>query len=101
MPWTDRRDVLLSGVVTDMPKRNEAALRFTLAVDDATMDGTPVHVPPRVDVGWYAGVYSMDAEQMAQQRQPDGVGAGERWRMAVRIKAPNGSRNPSGFDYER
>jgi competence protein ComEC len=27
--------------------------------------------------------------------------AGERWQLPVRLKAPRGFRNPSGFDYER
>jgi competence protein ComEC len=94
------RDVLLSGVVTDMPQRNEAGSRFTLAVDEATLDGASVPVPPHIDVGWYAGVYSLGAEQVALQRQPDDLRAGERWRMTVRLRAPHGSRNPHGFDYE-
>ena len=92
--------MLISGVVTDMPQRNEAGLRFTLAVDSATLDGEPVQVPPRVDVGWYAGVYSVGGEQVALQRQPGDLRAGERWRMTVRLRAPHGSRNPHGFDYE-
>ena len=92
--------MLLSGVVTDMPQRNEAGLRFTLAVDAATLDGEPVSVPPHIDVGWYAGVYSLGSEQVALQRQPDDLRAGERWRMTVRLRAPHGSRNPHGFDYE-
>ena len=48
-----------------MPQRIEAGLRFTLAVDAATLDGEPVSVPPHIDVGWYAGVYSLGAEQVA------------------------------------
>ena len=99
-PLMEGRDVLISGVVTDMPQRNEAGLRFTLAVDSATLDGEPVQVPPRVDVGWYAGVYSVGGEQVALQRQPGDLRAGERWRMTVRLRAPHGSRNPHGFDYE-
>ena len=99
-PVLEGRDVLLSGVVTDMPQRNEAGLRFTLAVDAATLDGVPVKVPPRMDVGWYGGVYSLGSEQVALQRQPGDVRAGERWRMTLRLKAPHGSRNPFGFDFE-
>ncbi|MCX8520586.1 MAG: ComEC/Rec2 family competence protein, partial [Rhodoferax sp.] len=94
------RDVLVTGVVTDLPRRNEAGLRFTLAVEAATLGGVRVVLPPRLDVGWYAGGYSMGGEQVALQHQPDEVRAGERWRMVLRLKAPHGSRNPGGFDYE-
>ena len=99
-PALEGRDVLVSGVVTDMPQRNEAGLRFTLAVDAAVLDGVPVKVPPRLDVGWYGGVYSLAGEQVSLQRQPGDVRAGERWRMVLRLKAPHGSRNPFGFDFE-
>jgi competence protein ComEC len=34
------------------------------------------------------------------QRQPAELRAGERWRMTLRLRAPHGSRNPHGFDYE-
>jgi competence protein ComEC len=99
-PTLEGRDVVVTGIVTDMPQRNEAGLRFTLAIDAATLDGLPVQVPSLMDVGWYAGVYSLGGEQVALQRQPGDVRAGERWRMTARIKAPHGSRNPYGFDYE-
>ena len=99
-PILEGRDVVVMGVVTDMPQRNEAGLRFTLDVDESTLDGLAVQVPSRMDVGWYAGGYSLGGESVALQRQPGDVRAGERWRMTVRIKAPHGSRNPYGFDYE-
>jgi competence protein ComEC len=58
-----------------------------------------VAVPPRIDVGWYANTQSMAAEP-GSQPVPADVRAGERWRMTLRLKAPHGSRNPHGFDYE-
>ena len=94
------RDVLLTGVVTQMPQRNEVGLRFTLDVESATLEGQPVALPPLIDVGWYGSAYSMVGEQVMPQGQPTDVRAGERWRMVVRLKAPHGSRNPFGFDYE-
>jgi competence protein ComEC len=51
-PELEGRDVLVSGVVTDMPQRNEAGLRFTLVVNSATLDGALVQIPKRMDVGW-------------------------------------------------
>jgi competence protein ComEC len=51
-------------------------------------------------VGWYAGVYPTGGELVGLQRQPVAVRAGERWAMTLRVKAPHGSINPHGFDYE-
>jgi competence protein ComEC len=93
-------DVRITGVVTDLPQRNESGLRFRLAVETAELDGAVVAVPPRIDVGWYGGVYSTGSEMVGLQRQPEDVRAGERWQMTLRLKAPHGSRNPHGFDYE-
>jgi competence protein ComEC len=33
-------------------------------------------------------------------RQPQPLRAGDNWQMTVRLKAPHGNSNPSGFDYE-
>ena len=49
------RDLVVTGVVTDMPQRNEAGLRFRLAVESAALDGQPTRLPPRMDVAWYGG----------------------------------------------
>jgi competence protein ComEC len=98
-PVWEGRDMLVSGVVTDMPQRNTAGLRFRLAVESAQWQGQDARVPPLVDVGWYAGVYPV-GDMQGLQRQPGDVQAGERWTMTLRMKAPHGSRNPQGFDYE-
>jgi len=94
------RDVLVTGVVTELPQRNESGLRFRLRIESAQLDGALVTVPPRIDVGWYGGVYPTGSELVGLQRQPEDLRAGERWQMTLRLKAPHGSRNPHGFDYE-
>ena len=99
-PTLEGRDLQITGVVTDLPQSNESGLRFTMAVDAATLEGRAVAVPSNIDVGWYSGVYSITGEQVALQRQPGDVRAGERWRLTLRLKAGHGSRNPFGFDYE-
>ena len=99
-PALEGRDVRVTGVVSELPQRNEAGLRFRLALESAMLDGAPVAVPPRVDVGWYGGVYPTGTELAGLQRLPEDVQAGERWQMTLRLKAPHGSRNPHGFDYE-
>lgn len=99
-PALQGRDVVVTGVVLNLPQRNEAGLRFRLAVESAQWGGQTVQVPSRIDVGWYGGVYPMGSERVGLQRQPGDVRAGERWRMTLRLRAPHGSSNPHGFDYE-
>ncbi|MFZ3128648.1 MAG: ComEC/Rec2 family competence protein, partial [Rhodoferax sp.] len=103
-PALEGRDLRVTGVVANLPQRNEAGLRFRLQVESAELDGQPTAVPPRMDVGWYGGVYlNGDAPGdalMGLNRVPEALQAGERWQMTLRLKAPHGSRNPHGFDYE-
>jgi len=115
-PALEGRDVLVTGVVAGMPQRNEVGLRFRLQVEAATLAGQPTDMPPWMDVGWYSGAFSAgpavlpDAEYLGGtepatpvyqlNRIPADVQAGERWTLLVRVKAPHGSRNPHGFDYE-
>lgn len=100
-PALEGRDVLVTAVVSELPQRNASGLRFRLDVESATLQGQAVRLPPRIDVGWYGGVYSLGAEQVGLQRPPPAdVRAGERWTLLLRLKAGHGSRNPGGFDYE-
>lgn len=115
-PALEGRDLVLTGVVLGLPQRTEAGLRFRLEVESALLDGQVTVVPPRMDVGWYAGAWFSGPYQAAgsvvasgsgadmsvagSNRQPGDVRSGERWRMTIRIKAPHGSQNPHGFDYE-
>jgi competence protein ComEC len=115
-PALEGRDLLVTGVVSTMPQRNEAGLRFRLEVETALLAGQETHLPPRMDVGWYGGAFSAGPAVLAGadsalpgepgavlvglNRLPADVRAGERWQMTLRLKAPHGSRNPFGFDYE-
>jgi competence protein ComEC len=106
-PVLEGRDVRVTGVVASLPQRNESGLRFRLEVESAVLNGQSAAVPPLMDVGWYGGAFSAgpavvgDAGSVvALNRLPADVKAGERWEMTLRLKAPHGSRNPHGFDYE-
>ena len=98
------RDVQVVGVVRDMTQSNPLGLRFRLQVESARLNGTPVAFPARVDVGWYTGLSPQgaagDPAQWELQRQPQALSPGERWQFTLRVKAPHGSMNPHGFDYE-
>jgi competence protein ComEC len=115
-PALEGRDLRVTGVVANLPQRNESGLRFRLKVESATLDGHPTPVPRLMDVGWYGGAFSAgpavvgdagtakqgeaEVPVAALNRLPADVKAGERWDMTLRFKAPHGSRNPHGFDYE-
>ncbi|MBL8446386.1 MAG: DNA internalization-related competence protein ComEC/Rec2 [Zoogloeaceae bacterium] len=88
-PDLEGRDLILVGVIADLPQDTERGQRFSWAVDNP-----PLGVPSRVMIAWY-------------EREEDGAEpsiplfrAGERWRLRVRLKRPHGVRNPGGFDFE-
>ncbi|OYQ40950.1 DNA internalization-related competence protein ComEC/Rec2 [Rhodoferax sp. TH121] len=99
-PALEGRDLRVTGVVEGLPQSTEAGLRFTLRVEQAMLDGQAVAVPTRMAVGWYASGYALQGEQTGLQRVPAPLQAGERWLLTLRAKAPHGSMNPHGFDYE-
>ncbi|MBS0341271.1 MAG: DUF4131 domain-containing protein [Proteobacteria bacterium] len=84
-PRDEGRDLTLVGTVAQMPQQFEGGIRFRLEVDEPPPG---VRLPPSLLLGWYA-------EDL--QKAPR---AGEVWRLSVRLKAPHGSRNPHGFDFE-
>ncbi len=105
-PALEGRDVLVTGIVANLPQRNEAGVRFRLQPESAQLDGQELHLPTRLDIAWYGGAFPAEPTSalamplLEPGRLPADVRAGERWRLRVRLKAPHGSRNPHGFDYE-
>ena len=70
-----------------------------------TPESTPPQVPPRISLGWYNanvgfGGRTAGPARGEAARSPELLHAGERWRLTVRLKAPHGTLNPHGFDYE-
>jgi competence protein ComEC len=96
-PALEGRDLRVTGVVANLPQRSEAGLRFRFEVESATLDGQSAHLPPRLDVAWY-GESALSVAGLS--RPLPNVQAGERWAITLRVKAPHGTRNPHGFDYE-
>ena len=107
-PALEGRDIQVTGVVQAMPRQGEDALRFRFKVESTLLEGQPVVLPPLLYLGWYAGFFmapqpaieDQNLSLLQLQRQPQPMSAGERWQMTVRLKAPHGSSNPHGFDYE-
>ncbi|MDB5956149.1 DNA internalization-related competence protein ComEC/Rec2 [Ramlibacter sp.] len=98
-PAIEGRDLLVTGLVAAMPHRNEGGLRFRFEPESARLGDSAVVVPPALLLGWYVDEGRPGAGPGAQ-RQPADLRPGERWQLAVRLKAPHGNVNPHGFDYE-
>ncbi len=82
------RDIVVSGVIADLPRAHERGLRFTFDVERTL---TPqAGVPPHILLSTYQD----------DKTPPLILHAGERWRFTVRLKQPHGTANPSGFDFE-
>ncbi len=82
------RDIAVTGVVADLPRRFEQGQRFRFDVEKIL---TPqASVPGHLYLSTF---YSRQTEAPV-------LHAGERWRLTVRLKQPHGSSNPHGFDFE-
>ena len=90
-PVLEGVDIEVVGVVSAMPQRLDAGLRFRFDVESARLEEKSAALPPRLLLSWYRD---------GKQDQPLTPHAGERWQLTVRLKAPHGNSNPHGFDYE-
>jgi len=99
-PALEGRDLVVTGVVAQMPRRSADGVRFVFSVEQATHGGLAVDVPNRVSLGWYRGGSGDDDGLATPQAPYDGLAAGQRWRFTARLGAPHGSLNPHGFDHE-
>ncbi len=107
--------LLVTGVVDGMPTRTADGVRFAFRVESAEPDAT---LPSRLALGWYApreragtDTAQGDAAPSSSRRgsapppSPQATPlptphAGERWRLAVKLKRPHGALNFAGFDVE-
>ena len=116
-PAHEGRDIEVIGVVSAMPHINEMGTRFQLDVEssqllsivDETKIKQVVNLPSKISLSWYGGVFGAaeiagdmghTGSMATMQRKPMPILPGERWKMTVRLKAPHGNSNPSGFDFE-
>ena len=85
------RDLIVVGEVRGLPDVSAMGQRFRLQTEHAQLtDGSTVHVPAGLSLGWYAG----------RSGAPPALHSGERWQLTVRLKRPHGLSNPGGFDAE-
>ena len=90
-PGLEGQTLLATVVVDDLPRATPQGWRFAARTEPgATLaaTGQPAHLPSRVVLGWYAPAHVTAPR------------AGERWRVALRLRQPHGLSNPHGFDSE-
>ena len=75
----------ITGWVASLPRLGTLGVQTEFRVEQARLNGQPVAVPSRVQLGWPAGLHPR---------------AGERWTVWARLRQPHGLANPHGFDTE-
>jgi competence protein ComEC len=95
-PALEGQDLVVTGVISDLPRVGLIGTRFNFEVESAEHLGVPVTVPTRLSLGWYRG---FDDGALLAGPQAD-LRAGQRWRFTVRLRQPHGAFNPHGFDLE-
>ena len=87
------RDVVAEGIIDDIPRRQGRITRFTFEirtltpVDRARGTTSTLASGTRLSLAWYGNAAA--------------IGAGQLWRLRLRLKPPHGMMNPGGFDYEK
>jgi len=87
----EKQDILVTGVVTDLPQAQDGSTRFDFDVAHAAFHGHAVPVQGHVRLSWYA----------SRQHAPPAIAPCTTWRLTVRMKRPHGLVNPGGMDFER
>ncbi|UVE19228.1 DNA internalization-related competence protein ComEC/Rec2 [Pseudomonas sp. LS44] len=80
-PELDGNTLWLQGLVVGLPEQGDGVVRFQLGQPESRR----AFLPQRLRLAWYGG---------------PALQAGERWRLAVKLKRGHGMVNPQGFDYE-
>ncbi|MFT3789651.1 MAG: DNA internalization-related competence protein ComEC/Rec2 [Rudaea sp.] len=84
-------DIVVSGEVLGLPRAQDEATRFDLAVHTAERNGEPAPIFGTLRLHWYASEKTV---------VPD-IAPCSQWRLHVRLKRPRGLVDPGGFDFER
>lgn len=90
----ENRNLLITGIVSDLPQPFDEGIRFQFHVEKASFEGKNVSVPENIMLTW-----GMKYHHESLQQVPD-IQPGQRWQLNVRLKRPHGNANPNGFDYE-
>ncbi len=80
-PALEGQDIVVTGVVAELPRLSAIGTRFVFETESATHAGAPVTVPRRLSIGWYHGY---DGESLIAS-PPQALQAGDRWQMPLRL----------------
>ncbi len=89
-------DLVVTGVVAELPRQGPSGTRFVFETEAATQNGAAVALPPRLALGWYRG----NDDDEALGGPAEDLRAGQRWRLPLRLRQPHGTANPEGYDLE-
>ena len=93
-PELERRPLIVTGTVADLPQHETRRTRFLFIVEEG--EGPAAALQGRqIMLSWHDDYADRRAGPRLKLR------AGERWRMTVKLRAPRGLRNPGGFDSEK
>lgn len=87
-------EVTVTGRVVGLPEPQARRTRFLFRVDDEGRQPAPLQ-GRLLRLAWYDEFGATGPGPRTQ------LGAGERWRLRVRVRAPRGLANPGGVDTER
>ncbi|NKB37156.1 MAG: DNA internalization-related competence protein ComEC/Rec2 [Gammaproteobacteria bacterium] len=86
-PELEGEKLYIEGVVSGLPERTGSSARFLFKIHKLkNSSGIPQGFPDKIRLHWF---------ESEQDMVP-----GDIWQLKVKLKIPNGFRNPGGFDYE-
>ncbi len=90
LDWQNREatDIRVTGTVASIPELSDKRQRFDFTID-------AIHTDVKLEKR-FAGKVKLSWYQVKSR-----VKIGQHWQFEVRLKKPNGSLNPGGFDYEK
>jgi competence protein ComEC len=91
----DGTELVVIGVVEQMPQHFERGLRFRFLIERCVEPGQPCPGQVAVRASWYSGGLFGKGTQTVPQIEP-----GQRWQLSLRLKRPHASLNPGLFDAE-
>ncbi len=95
-PALEGQDIVITGVVAELPRSGLAGTRFVLETESARLRDAPVRLPQLLALGWYRGA----DEDTLLSGPSEEIRPGQRWRLTVRLRQVHGTFNPHGFDLE-
>jgi len=93
-PDLERRPVVLTGTVAELPQHEARRTRFLFVVEEAEGAAAALR-GRRIMLSWHDDHGARTPGARLKLR------AGERWRFEAKLRAPRGLRNPGGFDSEK